>query len=208
MRLIRFFAGTAAVCVGTVTAVDYAAPHWATVPPSTLLSRYATAQGTTYTNSMGAATTYYPVDMCEVEIPSDKMGPLTVDRFVKAFSSSPLFSLERRVHRLFGVTPSDFSSESHTHAVGDKMATLWTVESRGPNEVLFVWKSSIGAGATYFRVTEGPVTMLQLGSGEDLTSFGDLSSFGFLYTLATKFHYFHSKCLLLNTAAMIKWGGS
>jgi hypothetical protein len=94
------------------------------VPPATLIAPYA------------AAEAHY-VDCFEYVAP----GPVTLERFVRAFYTQPLFRAERLVLRVLAAAPStDADVDALATGASDRFA-MWRVAGRTPTEVLMRDKS-------------------------------------------------------------------
>lgn len=137
------------------------------------------------------------VDCYYIDIPKE----VTLEQYIKAFYTTPLFKVERSILSLATFKLAKDSEAIELSLGKAKSYSIWTVENRDTDQIILceftentrswlrvnVIKT---AGVTTTRLFFGSVVIPKKGSEN-----GDVK-FGFLFHLLGKFHQIYSKALL------------
>ncbi|ORY51640.1 hypothetical protein BCR33DRAFT_780588 [Rhizoclosmatium globosum] len=171
------------------------------VPRDTLLALKKEQLSRTFPESQ------LPFDTFELRVPRRLLGPpsrrITISEAASSFGHSPVFALERWL--IFNAGLADNVAVPHSFDQGNKMA-IWTVEARAHNQLLLSWsaKGAPFSGSTFLSVGEtedGASAVIRFGSGLNVPKGRDVSQ------VSLNLHYFYSRVLLVNTAAVMVFRG-
>lgn len=132
---------------------------------------------------------------------------VTVDTLAKAFFTSNLFKIERRILSLlrdYQVKDDEILGRA-AFSIDDKLLA-WRVTDRAENELLMTWHDTIGFGATWFSVEyerEGHL-IVSIGSGLPPGALpkGTVASLALSWAVL-KLHTVYSHLLLRSTVARL-----